>query len=161
MTVELLDWPNEPERRRLLRSANKCCLLLVAGDAPPPQEIGPLEDWIRLPSDSRDIEARIACLAHRAVPSRPTLDDDGILRTSAGFVVIPGVEAQILTVMLDRFDRIADLDQLMEAGWPDRRPSRNLFDVHLHRLRRRIGPAGLEIRTVRKRGWILQTAPLS
>jgi DNA-binding response OmpR family regulator len=37
-------------------------------------------------------------------------------------------------------------------------PTRNALDVHVLRLRRRIAPLGLEIRTVRARGYLLQAA---
>ena len=158
MTVELLNWPDERERRAVLKQANQRCLLLISGDGPPPSAVGPLEDWIRLPSDHRDLEARVASLANRARPAPPSLDEDGILQTSAGSVIIPDIEARILQTMLDHFTRVTDLERLMEAGWPKQKPSRNLFDVHLHRLRRRIAPVDLEIKTVRKRGWILQSS---
>ena len=35
-------------------------------------------------------------------------------------------------------------------------PTRNALDVHVLRLRRRLAPLGLEIRTVRSRGYLLQ-----
>ena len=39
-------------------------------------------------------------------------------------------------------------------------PTRNALDVHVLRLRRRIAPLGLEIRTVRSRGYLMQTAQM-
>ena len=59
-------------------------------------------------------------------------------------------------VLLDRYGRVADRQSLLAAGWPGQNPNRNLLDVHLHRLRRRIDPIGLHIRTVRKRGYLLE-----
>ena len=38
-------------------------------------------------------------------------------------------------------------------------PTRNALDVHMLRLRRRIAPLGLEVRTVRSRGYLLQMHP--
>lgn len=158
MTVELVNWPADGDRRAKLRDRGTCCLLLVKGTSPPPQTVGPLEDWIRIPSDRRDLEARIASLAQRAKPIRPSLDSNGVLETGHGRVVVPDIEARLLQTMLDQLNKVTDLEKLLEAGWPGSTPSRNLFDVHLHRLRRRIGPVGLEIQTIRKRGWILQMA---
>jgi DNA-binding response OmpR family regulator len=37
-------------------------------------------------------------------------------------------------------------------------PTRNALDVHMLRLRRRLEPLGLEVRTVRSRGYVLQPA---
>ena len=47
---------------------------------------------------------------------------------------------------------------LAERAWPTGVPTRNALDVHVLRLRRRIAPLGLEIRTVRARGYLLQAA---
>ena len=43
-----------------------------------------------------------------------------------------------------------------DRAWPDGAPTRNALDVHVLRLRRRLAPLGLEIRTVRSRGYLLQ-----
>ena len=46
---------------------------------------------------------------------------------------------------------------LSKHAWPEGAPTRNALDVHILRLRRRIAELGLEIRTVRSRGYLLQT----
>ena len=45
------------------------------------------------------------------------------------------------------------------SGWPRGAPGRNALDVHMLRLRRRIAPVGLAIKTVRSRGYLLEAAP--
>jgi DNA-binding response OmpR family regulator len=47
-------------------------------------------------------------------------------------------------------------DLLAQAGWPEGAPGRNALDVHVLRLRRRIAPVGLAIKTVRSRGYLLE-----
>jgi DNA-binding winged helix-turn-helix (wHTH) protein len=42
--------------------------------------------------------------------------------------------------------------------WPGSAPGRNVLDVHVLRLRRRLAPLGLAIRTVRSRGYMLERA---
>ncbi len=153
--VELIHWPEGAMRRSELRSSDRPCLLLVAESAPPPSNLGTSEDWIRLPTSSEDIDARVETLVSR-LSGRPAIDENGIIRTAEGWVVLPSVEARLATAMLERFGRVTDHAALFAAGWPDQRPRRNLLDVHLHRLRRRLSPIGLQIRTVRKRGYILQ-----
>src|SRR5690606_8937040 len=44
------------------------------------------------------------------------------------------------------------------AGWPGWSPGRTALDVHVLRLRRRLAPLGLAIRTVRSRGYLLERA---
>lgn len=154
MTVELLHWPEEQERRTLLTEANQPRLLLVDPEASPPLTVDPTEDWVRLPADHQDVQARIESLRRR-VTVTPTLDD-GVLRTASGWVSLPDVEARLFDALLTKFGKVADRQSLLAAGWPGEAPSRNLLDVHLHRLRRRIAPLGLRIRTVRKRGYVLE-----
>jgi DNA-binding response OmpR family regulator len=157
MTVELLHWPEEQERRATLKKASRPRLLLVDPEASPPLTVDPAEDWVRLPADHQDVQARIESLRRRST-EQPVLDD-GVLRTTTGWVSLPDVEARILDVLLAKFGKVADRQSLLAAGWPGESPSRNLLDVHLHRLRRRIEPVNLHIRTVRKRGYVLEPRP--
>ena len=154
-SVELVHWPEEEARRAALAAGNRPRLLLVAPGAPAPVTADPAEDWVRLPSDHRDVQARVEALRHRTI-SEPNLDDDDVLRVGAEWISLPAVEARIVRAMLGRFGLVTDRRSITGAGWPDGEPSRNLLDVHLHRLRRRLAPVGLRIRTVRKRGYVLE-----
>ncbi|MGI9597210.1 MAG: helix-turn-helix domain-containing protein [Acidimicrobiales bacterium] len=154
MTVELLHWPEERERRAILHEANQPRLLLVDPAASPQLTVDPAEDWVRLPANHRDVQARVESLRRRAM-AEPLLEN-GVLRTTTGWVSLPDLEARIVEVLLAKFGRVADRQSLLHAGWPGEDPSRNLLDVHLHRLRRRIEPIDLRVRTVRKRGYVLE-----
>jgi DNA-binding response OmpR family regulator len=63
-----------------------------------------------------------------------------------------------MSALLDRAGAVVSRDTLARAGWPDGAPGRNALDVHVLRLRRRVDPLGLVIRTVRSRGYLLETA---
>jgi DNA-binding response OmpR family regulator len=154
MTVELLQWPKEEDRRAELHEINHPRLLLVDPEAAPPMTVDPAEDWVRLPANHRDVQARVEALRLRTA-AEPSLDD-GVLRTGAGWVSLPELESRIMEVLLARFGKVADRQSILQAGWPGETPSRNVLDVHLHRLRRRIEPVDLRIRTVRKRGYVLE-----
>jgi DNA-binding response OmpR family regulator len=52
-------------------------------------------------------------------------------------------------------------DDLTRAGWPVEAPGRNALDVHILRLRRRIDALGLSVRTVRSRGYLLESTSVS
>jgi len=58
--------------------------------------------------------------------------------------------------MLERFGAVVSRESLGRAGWPDGAPGRNALDVHVLRLRRRLAPVHLAIRTVRSRGYLLE-----
>jgi DNA-binding response OmpR family regulator len=45
---------------------------------------------------------------------------------------------------------------LARRAWPGGAPTRNALDVQMVRFRRRVEPLGLEVRTVRSRGYLFQ-----
>ena len=86
----------------------------------------------------------------------PALDDDGVLRLGDRWVSLPPVEARLTAALLDRYGAVVSRDALARAGWPAGAPGRNALDVHMLRLRRRLSPLALAIRTVRSRGYLLE-----
>ena len=159
MDVTLVRWPAEQIRRdRLAEEGVPRLLLLEAGEAPP-VIVDPLEDWIRVPAEDTDLRARVATLQARydaAGAGSPALDDDGVIRVGSAWVSLPPVEARITNALLDRFGAVVSRDALARSGWPEGAPGRNALDVHVLRLRRRLAPLGLVIRTVRSRGYLLE-----
>ena len=133
-------------------------LLLEDGNGPPaPTDL--LEDWVRVPASELEVSSRMAGLEERARLLRtdaPALDSDGVLRFGSRWVSLPPVEGRLTTALLERFGGVVSRDALARAGWPDGAPGRNALDVHVLRLRRRIAPVGLAIRTVRSRGYLLE-----
>ena len=109
-----------------------------------------------------ELSARMAALTararHHVAPERPDLDDDGVLRIGRSWVSLPPVEARLTAALLDRLGAVVSREALARAGWPDGAPGRNALDVHVLRLRRRLGTVGLAIRTVRSRGYLLEAA---
>jgi DNA-binding response OmpR family regulator len=154
MNVELVYWPAEEHRRSQLRESSQPRLLLVDDGRPPPVTVDPMEDWIRLPADELDLQVRVETLARRTA-MEPTLDSDGVLRHASSWTALPPIEARLTETLLARFGKVVSREVLLRRGWPDEEPKRNVLDVHVLRLRRRIEPLGLTIRTVRKRGYVL------
>jgi len=158
--VALVHWPAEQDRREELRQAGQPRLLLVERGAPPiPTD--ELEDWIRLPADDLDLRVRVEALRRRThgdTGSVPVLDDDGVLRLGDRWVSLPPVEARLTAALLERFGAVVSRDLLARSGWPGGSPGRNALDVHVLRLRRRLAPLRLAIRTVRSRGYLLERA---
>jgi DNA-binding winged helix-turn-helix (wHTH) protein len=156
--VALVQWPAEQDRRDELRRAGQPRLLLVERGAPPiPTD--ELEDWIRLPADDLDLRVRVEALRRRTdsdAGATPLLDDDGVLRLGDRWVSLPPVEARLTQALLERFGAVVSRDALARAGWPGGSPGRNALDVHVLRLRRRLAPLRLAIRTVRSRGYLLE-----
>ena len=158
--VVLVRWPVEQVRRDELRKEGRPRLLLLEDGAPPPSaETADFEDWIRVPAGDVDLRARVEGLRRRvearANPS-PALDDDGVLRLGDRWVSLPPVEARLTAALLGRYGAVVSRDALARAGWPAGAPGRNALDVHMLRLRRRLSPLALAIRTVRSRGYLLE-----
>jgi DNA-binding winged helix-turn-helix (wHTH) protein len=161
MEVVVVRWPAERERREELQRLGQPRLLLLENGEPPPEVDDVLEDWARAPIDDADLAARLATLQRRSedhdTPDAPTLDADGVLHHQDAWVALPPVEARLMGAMLDRAGAVVSREALARAGWPDGAPGRNALDVHVLRLRRRVDPLGLVIRTVRSRGYLLES----
>jgi DNA-binding winged helix-turn-helix (wHTH) protein len=119
-----------------------------------------MEDWIRIPTDEGDINARVAGVLARTrshAGVEPTLDDHGVLRVGDRWTSLPPVESRLVSALLERTGTVVSRDALARAGWPEGAPGRNALDVHVLRLRRRLAAVGLAIRTVRSRGYLLES----
>jgi DNA-binding response OmpR family regulator len=161
--VTLLRWPDEDARRARLSVAGDPRLLLVEDGQDPPPICDCLEDWIRVPAAEGDVRARVDALTLRSQAHRhdaPGLDLHGVLRFGGRWVALPPLEARLTDALVARFGAVASREALVRAGWPEGAPGRNALDVHVLRLRRRLWPLGLVIRTVRSRGYLLETAPI-
>ena len=159
----LVRWPSESEQRLRLAERHIPRLLLVDDGIPPPDAVDCLEDWIRLPANEADVRARIEGLKTRSrahLRTIPEIDAHGVLRFGTGWVSLPPVEARLADALVGRFGAVVGRDTLRRSVWPGSAPGRNVLDVHVLRLRRRLAPLGLVIRTVRSRGYMLEQADL-
>jgi two-component system OmpR family response regulator len=159
MDVVVVRWPSEDRHLERVRSAGHPRLLLLTDGHAPPVAEDPLEDWIRMPASEADVRARMEALRRRAArraPGPPELDGDGVVRHAGAWTPLPPVEARLAAALIERFDAVVTRETLAKAGWPAGSPGRNALDVHMLRLRRRLAPLGLSIRTVRSRGYLLE-----
>ncbi|MFM7223934.1 MAG: winged helix-turn-helix domain-containing protein [Actinomycetota bacterium] len=158
--VEMVPWPDGGEELARLREAGIPRLLVVDVAAEPPIAGDCLEDWVVQGASEREIDTRRRALVQRARlhAVSPHIDGDGLLHFRDRWVSLSPVEQSIATALLDRFGAVVARDELAERAWPSGAPTRNALDVHVLRLRRRISGLGLEIRTVRSRGYLLQPA---
>ena len=160
MEVIVVRWPTERERRAELQRQGRPRLLLVEDGAEPPEPEDCHEDWLRVPAPDADLRARVAALELRCGwhdRSAPMLDQDGVLHHREAWVALPPVEARLMTALLERPGAVVSRDVLARSGWPLGAPGRNALDVHVLRLRRRVDPLGMVIRTVRSRGYLLES----
>lgn len=165
--VTVIEWPRDASRRADLATSGRARLLVLAPDDPPPLVWDDAEDWIRADADPAELEARLSRLAlvaptEPAPASRPSpvLDADGVLRGHDGRVaIIPAIETRILHRLLESPRRIVHRAALEAAGWPGRRPPTRALDARISRLRARVSPFGIHIRTVRGCGHLVELDP--
>jgi DNA-binding response OmpR family regulator len=172
MDVTMIRWPEEASRRTDMTQTGAPRLLLVPDGEEPPPIADCLEDWIRVPAAESEVRARVEALAARCQahpqngdgapapldPAVPILDDFGVLRMNGAWVALPPLEARLAAALLERLGAVTSREQLVRTGWPEAPPGRNALDVHVLRLRRRLQPVGLAIRTVRSRGYLMEPA---
>lgn len=157
----MVQWPEERLEREALAQDGRARLLIVDVAAAPPIAADPLEDWVRADAGELDVRARVEALRlrlERTLELVPELDADGVIRFGERWAPLPPVEARLTAALVRRFGAVVSRDDLAAAGWPDGAPGRNALDVHVLRLRRRLHPVRLAIRTVRSRGYLLEPA---
>jgi DNA-binding winged helix-turn-helix (wHTH) protein len=158
--VKLIRWPAESERRDHYRAHGVLRLLVVEGGARPPVCSDVREDWVRAPITPEDLEARIAALKARAeVHRRPQVDPNGVLRYCGRSITVSPTSTDLLERLVREFGVLVSRDELRNC-LPDRDggASRNALDLHIMRVRKRIRPIGLAIRTVWGRGYLLESS---
>lgn len=158
--VELVHWPEELERNRTLAQDGHLRLLLVSPTAAPPTDWDPFMDWVRLPADDIDIWRRVVGLQQRMrqLPP-PRLDEHGLLWRGPNWVGLAPIEARILAVLLEKPGCVFSRERLERGAWPDGVRSAHSLTAYVKRIRRRIGPLGLAVRTVRQRGYFVEIDP--
>lgn len=163
MEVKLLRWPAEATLRAHYCNLGVLRLLVVEGGAQPPVIADVHEDWVRAPISEDDLQARIAALRTRSyVHTRPQVDPHGVVRFRGRSTAVSPTATDLLECLVRKFGVLVSREELHEClpeGAPDR--NRNVLDLHIMRLRKRIRPVGLVIRTVWGHGYLLEPAPSS
>ena len=155
--VALIAWPRDAKHAEVLRTAGLPRLLMLTEATEPPLSADELQDWVRVPSDPLEVNARMQALQLRAARMRrPSLDESGRFSVGGRWIALSPIEVRLMRVLVDQFSAMVTRAELARRAWPDGEPTRNQLDVRLRSLRRRLRPMGLRISVFRGRGFALQ-----
>ena len=156
--------------RRLRRRGSRVPVLVLTardalGDRVKGLDLG-ADDYLTKPFDLPELEARVRALIRRGQSGGPslithgslTLDTAGHRATLNGEPLeLSARELGVLEVLMLRSGRVVNKEQLAEElyGW-DEEVGPNAIEVYVHRLRRKLEPSGVSIRTIRGLGYLLE-----
>lgn len=156
--VAVVAWPDDAEVLEQLRRLGLPRLLILGADAAPATTVDALEDWIRLPASDDDVRVRLRALREHAEhePMRPVLADDGRLVFEGAWVALSATDERLARCLVDSFLSPVREADIVAAVWPGEHPSPGTIRPRISRVRRRLAAIGLDIATVRGRGYVLQ-----
>jgi two-component system OmpR family response regulator len=156
-------------RRMRRRGSNVPVLILTARDGLQDRVKGldlGADDYMIKPFDLPELEARVRALIRRGQSGGASVLSHGALvldtagrRATLGAepLDLSARELGVLEVLMMRAGRVVNKEQLAEQlyGW-DEEVGPNAIEVYVHRLRRKLEPAGVNIRTIRGLGYLLE-----
>lgn len=155
--------------RRLRRRNTTLPVLILSGRERPEDKVTGLDlgadDYLVKPFALNELQARVRALLRRgAGTASPTLQYGHLTYDSVGRVAsVNGAplqlslhEAGVLEVLLRRFGRVVSKEQLVEQLYSyDKEVSHNAIEVYVHRLRKKLVGAALEVSTHYGRGYLI------
>jgi DNA-binding response OmpR family regulator len=125
------------------------------------------DDYVTKPYSRRELAARVKAVLrrHESREEEPILEEGGIrlnlstcdVQADGKLVILTPKEIQLLGVLLRRPGRILNRTYLFETVWGyEHVGTTRTVDVHMEQLRRKLGPAGKQIVTLKGLGYKFQ-----
>jgi len=158
-------------RRLRKRGAATPVLILTARDALQDRVAGlktGADDYVLKPFDFEELEARLQVLLRRTQSDRSGYLEAGDLRLDkrsrqAYFqnepLILSSREAAVLEMLMNRHGRVVSKDQIADhLTGLEEEIGQNAVEVYVHRLRKKLEPLGVSVRTLRGLGYLLEKA---
>lgn len=156
-------------KRLRYRNTNTPVLILTARDDLESRVRGldlGADDYLSKPFDLLELEARVRALlrrnssAHSALMTCGALSFDSSARRASidgQPLELPKRELCLLEILLHRVGQVVSKEQIAAQLFAfDDDTSLNAIELYMHRLRKKIAPARLNIRTIRGLGYLLE-----
>lgn len=155
---------------RRLRAHNSVLpVLILSGRERPEEKVTGLDlgadDYLVKPFSLDELQARVRALLRRGRGSASPqitygdLSFDTVQRTAsvAGkMLALSAQETGVIEVLLGRFGRVVSKEQLMEQLYSaGHEVTQNAIEVCIHRLRKKLEPSGVNVRTQYGRGYLI------
>ena len=159
-------------KRLRKRGATLPVLILTARDAMADKVAGlnaGADDYLLKPFDFQELEARLNALLRRTQAERSGWLEAGRLRLDRAArqafldlepLSLSAREVGVLELLMSRLGRVVSKEQLAEHLSQDEEIGENAVEVYVHRLRKKLEAVGIEIRTLRGLGYLLEKSRL-
>ena len=155
--------------KRLRRRNAAIPVLILSGREKPEEKVTGLDlgadDYLAKPFSLNELQARVRALLRRGsnavapIVTYGALSFDTVGRTASlegRTLPLSSHETGVLEVLLHRFGRVVSKEQLLEQLYSyDKEVSHNTIEVYVHRLRKKISGAGISVRTLYGRGYMI------
>lgn len=157
--------------KRLRSNSRDMPVLIVTGQDGIENRVRALDlgadDYLTKPFAMEELNARVRALARRGIAGnkvvrhgRLTYDPIGrVAHVNGEALDLSARELALLEMLLQRADRMVNKSQLLDrlCEWGEE-VSTNAIEVYVHRLRKKLEPAGVEIITIRGVGYSIRKA---
>lgn len=151
------------------RGATTPVLILTARDSLQDKVSGlkaGADDYVLKPFEFEELEARLQALLRRTQSERSGFLEAGNLRLDKSSrqafhhnqpLNLSSREVDVLELLMNRYGRVVSKDQLAEhLTGMEEEIGQNAVEVYVHRLRKKLEPLGIAVRTLRGLGYLLE-----